>query len=194
MLTEQSDKEIYMLIFLSAVANKKDCTKLEELYINHKYLMLHTSFEILKDYQLAEDAVHKAFLRLINNLYKIADISCNKTRNFLVIIVRNISINMYNERKKQFESGYDGLEQELGSMDALTEDFVISKETVNEVLKCISELDNKYRDILMLKYSYDYDISEISQLLGLSSENTRVRLHRGRKMLIQKLSEVNINE
>ena len=36
--------------------------KLEQLYALHKNVMLYTAERILRDYQLAEDAVQKAFM------------------------------------------------------------------------------------------------------------------------------------
>ena len=46
----------------------------------------------MRDYQLAEDAVQKAFMKVLDNLHKIEEPDCNKTRAFLVIITRNVAI------------------------------------------------------------------------------------------------------
>lgn len=179
-----------MSMLLTLVMNEQNRSKLEELYIKHKRIMLYTAQSILNDEQLAENAVHKAFLRLANNLEKISDTGSNKTRNFLVIIVRNVSLSMYNERKKRDESGYDELDQKIEFREPLVED--LSQSTANEVIKHIPQLDKKYADVLTLKFVYVYKDAEISQLLGISNENVRIRLHRGRKELIKRLNEVGI--
>ena len=70
--------------------------KIERLYALHKNVMLYTAERILRDYQLAEDAVQKAFMKVLDNLHKIEEPDCNKTRAFLVIITRNVAITMYN--------------------------------------------------------------------------------------------------
>ena len=75
--------------------------KIERLYALHKNVMLYTAERILRDYQLAEDAVQKAFMKVLDNLHKIEEPDCNKTRAFLVIITRNVAITMYNRQKKQ---------------------------------------------------------------------------------------------
>ena len=38
--------------------------KIERLYALHKNVMLYTAERILRDYQLAEDAVQKAFMKV----------------------------------------------------------------------------------------------------------------------------------
>ncbi len=96
-----------MLIFLIMVEDEKSRPKLELLYNNYKYTMLYVAKSILKDQYLAEDAVHKAFIKIIDNLHKIDDQLCNKTKSFLVIVVRNISIDMYNHIKKQNIVNFD---------------------------------------------------------------------------------------
>lgn len=40
----------------------------------------YTAERILRDYQLAEDAVQKAFMKVLDNLHKIEEPDCNKTR------------------------------------------------------------------------------------------------------------------
>ena len=63
--------------------------------------MYYTANNILKDSHLAEDAVHNAFLRIINNLEKIEDINSHKTKGLIVIIVKNVSIDIYIEKIKK---------------------------------------------------------------------------------------------
>ena len=70
--------------------------KIEQLYSLYRNVMFYTAERILRDHHLAEDAVQKAFLKVLDNLHKISEIDCNKTRAFLVIIVRNVAITMYN--------------------------------------------------------------------------------------------------
>ena len=58
------------------------------------------------------------------------------------------------------------------------------------MLRLIKELDSKYGDVLVLKYFYDYRDKEIAHTLGISIENVKIRLHRGKALLKKKLSEV----
>ena len=63
--------------------------------------MYKVAIRILNDEHLAQDAVQEAFIRIVKNLDKINEVNCNRTRAFIVIIIRNASIDIYRSRKKQ---------------------------------------------------------------------------------------------
>jgi len=90
----------YMLFFLAVIKDSDERNKLEELYLKYSKDMFKVAYRILNDYYLAQDAVQQSFIKLIDNLNKINDINCNKTKAFVVIIIRNVSINLYRKRKK----------------------------------------------------------------------------------------------
>ena len=89
-----------MLFFLAVIKDSDERNKLEELYLKYSKDMFKVAYRILNDYYLAQDAVQQSFIKLIDNLNKINDINCNKTKAFVVIIIRNVSINLYRKRKK----------------------------------------------------------------------------------------------
>ena len=60
-----------MIIYLQMIESDEDKSKFEQLYIMYKGLMFHVAMKILKNEFDAEDAVHQAFLSLIENLKKI---------------------------------------------------------------------------------------------------------------------------
>ena len=58
-------------VYLMMIDNSDDRIKFEKVYNSFKNIMLNRAYEIIKERQLAEDAVHNAFLKIINNLPKI---------------------------------------------------------------------------------------------------------------------------
>ena len=170
--------------------NNEVSLKIEDLYKHHKLTMLYAANQVLHDLSLAEDAVQTAFIRIMNNLHKIDEINSNRTRKFLVIIVRNVAINIYNsikEKSEQFYSPGDLVNEPASNI--LLEDIIISDESLQRIQDCIVALDKKHADVLHLKYTYDYSEQEIAQLLNISYENVRVRLHRAKKKLREELGK-----
>lgn len=49
------------------------------------------------------------------------------------------------------------------------------------------QLPDEYRDPLVLFYLQQMSVAELAETLGISDENAKVRLHRGRKMLRERL-------
>ena len=83
-----------MLPFLIIIKDEHSQSKLEVLYMKYREDMYDVAFRILKDYHLAQDAVQSSFLRLSKSLNKMDGFGCNQKRAFIVIVVRNISIDM----------------------------------------------------------------------------------------------------
>ena len=124
----------------------------------------------------------EAFMKVLDNLHKIEEPDCNKTRAFLVIITRNVAITMYN-RQKKLAVPIEEIEQ-IDCAGGLTPfDLVAAKESVEAIAQYIGQLDKKYADVLTLKFYYQYSDSEIAGLVQTSPENVRVRLHRGKRKL-----------
>ena len=78
-----------MMIYLQIIDTAEERSKFERLYEQYKQLMFYTAFQILKQPQDAEDAVHHAFLSIAENISKISDSDCPNT-----------SLHRYNCREK----------------------------------------------------------------------------------------------
>jgi len=164
--------------------------KVEELYLKYNKILYTIAYNILKNHQLAQDAVQTTFVKILeNNISKIGDIDCNKTKAFIVIICRNISINIYNKHKRSNILPIEEFD------DVTTNDsFCVSEELVKlEMLSLLKEkismLYEPYADIITLRYIFDYSEKEISKMLDISEQNVRVRLCRAKKSLMKLLCE-----
>jgi len=178
------------VFIFATIKDEKKRGRLEKLYIAHASSMYKVACRILDDEHLAQDAVHEAFINISNNFEKIIKTDCNKMRALFVIIVRNVSINMYNRRKKQCSVSFEELEGELSETGQPNiEEILINKETFTRLVEITNELHPSYADILSLKYFYYYEDEEIAGILDIKPENFRTRLHRARHSLIKLLSQ-----
>ena len=159
--------------------------KAQHLYDNYNRIMYKIAYEILGDHHLAEDALHESFIRVIKNLHKIDENNCPHTRSFLVIICRNVAINILNERRKVTNVSFS--EEYLGADEKTPLDITISRESVSKISEIINSLPTIYRDTLLLKSAYGLNNKEISQSIGVSEETVKKRLLRGRAMLLEKM-------
>lgn len=51
------------------------------------------------------------------------------------------------------------------------------------LLQAVTELPAKYKDVILLRFLYDLDNSEIARQLGITESAVRTRLFRARKQL-----------
>lgn len=71
-------------------------------------------------------------------------------------------------------------EEYLGVPD---QDVLRSVEDVDLFTKAMAALPNRYRDILLLRYSHGYAVEEISDILSMKPENVKKTIQRARKKL-----------
>jgi RNA polymerase sigma-70 factor (ECF subfamily) len=178
-----------MLILLQTIENESDRNLVEELYYQHYKTMLYTAKCILKDQSRAEDAVSEAFIKIINNLQKISFESCKKTRALAVIIVRNICYNMLKSENCHDTVPIEEFVENCDLEENAPLNIVISQETFDFVLFCLSKLDEIYQDILSLKLFYNYSDHEIAKILGITKDTVYVRYYRARKALMEEINK-----
>ena len=71
------------------------------LYLHDKYkkLLYKYAYDILKNHYDAEEALQITWLKVANNIEKIKEQPERKKLNYLITIVKNVSINIYNSKK-----------------------------------------------------------------------------------------------
>ena len=176
------------LMFFTIIEGSEFRTKLEQLYYDNRNLMFKIAYEILSNKEQAEDAVHESFIRIIKNLHKINLDNCPQTRNFLVIICRNVAINIYNHNKTTKNVDYEI--DNLPSDDNFNPvDIVINNESLERLTFLIMELKPIYRDVFLLRYSHGFSREEIAEQLGITIETVKKRITRAKKILVEKMKK-----
>lgn len=148
--------------------------------------MFYVAKGILNDDYLSEDAVHEAFINIAKNMNNISEVESLRTKGYVVIIVRNISLNML---KKQKSNGEIDDFNEIISSDLNLEDEVLSKISFELIIDEIMKLPVIYKDVLYLSYVEDLSIQEISISINISDETAKKRLQRGRKKLADNIKK-----
>lgn len=177
-----------MFIYLMMLDTEEEKSKFEKIYFNYRQLMFHIANDILNDEYLAEDAVHKSFIKIMKHLNKINDVECPKTKGFIVIVVKHTAIDLYRKRKR--ENTVQINEETLIEHRGTTVEQEVIDKVENPLTAAILSLPHHYSEIILLKYSHHYTDKQIANLLGLSEENVRKRLQRAKRKLKEFLKEV----
>ncbi len=144
-------------------AQQRLAREMEELYLQYRSPMFRVAMAILRDEGLAEDAVQQAFLKIFQNFENIQREDCNKIRSF------------------------EDLELPLPDRESQPEEQVIARLEGEEVAGYLMELEEKYRDLLILRYYHGYQNKEIARLLGMSQTQVALGIYRGKQKLRRRL-------
>lgn len=162
-----------MLVYLQMIETDEDKNKFEQLYLLYRGLMFAVAMRILHHEQDAEDAVHQAFLSIIDHLGKISVVNCPKTRAWVVIIVERKALDIVRVKSRLSESMFDdttmGLPLQLQGDDSLA--------------NAMAHLPARYREVLLLRYDIGYSAREIAQMLNIKSGSVQKLLYRAKKAL-----------
>ena len=128
--------------------------------------MFQIAYGILHDVQHAEDMVAEAYIRVAKNINRIAEIPVDKHRSYLKMIIRNICIDYYRSIHPT-DTVYENTTGFIRDNSSGPEDIIVDRITVEAIVQAISELPDKYRDVLKLSYLYDHTTEEIGIALNL---------------------------
>ncbi|PSO45518.1 MAG: hypothetical protein BRC22_00820 [Parcubacteria group bacterium QH_9_35_7] len=142
-------------------------------------------YKLYFDREKAKNFMQKTFTKTWGYLTKGKEI--DNLRAFLYKTARNLIIDYH--RKKKEQSLENILESGMQFGDSNTKE-IHDKIEVEKYKKLMQDLNDKYREAVMLRYIEELKPQEIAEILDISVNNVSVRIHRGLNRL-KKLVEQN---
>lgn len=127
------------------------------------------------DAAVAEDLVQETFLRAWKSLHKLKDVKAVKA--WLITILRREFLRAKEKYRLELTGDFDLAEMahDRGEYDTSTEAFVLRR--------ALTELDEAYREPLMLQVLMGHSTKEIAEILDLTQATVLTRLFRARKQM-----------
>lgn len=156
-----------------------------ELIRPHERTVYLTAYSLLRDEADAEDVAQEAILKAYRALATFRGAS--RFGTWLVSIVCNEARGRLRKNSRVYIESY---EEELDVTPALLTDWreipsesLERKELVEKIEDAIKELPSTYREVFVLRDRDELGIHEIAEVLGITENLVKVRLHRARMML-----------
>jgi RNA polymerase sigma-70 factor, ECF subfamily len=142
----------------------------------------------------AEDATQEAFLKAFRNLAKFRAES--KFSTWLISIALNEARGKLRQKKAMKMETLDAGSDEDGHVSpALLRDWrevpseALERKEVRQMIQlAVADLPEIYREIFLLRDVEELSVNESAEALGISVASVKVRLHRARMMLQNKLA------
>ncbi len=163
-----------------AIKGNKKC--LQELLVLHSDQLYRTAFLYVRNREDALDVVQEASYKAFKSISQL------KTENFfltwLTRILIHCSYDVLKRKKKEIpkdimsEREVDRREQDVESLDLLV---------------AINQLNEKYKDAIILFYFQDLPISEVAKVMNIPENTVKTHLSRGKERLKKLLGGMNHN-
>ena len=154
-----------------------------QIVMRYQTLLCSIAYSAIGDIKLSEDVAQEAFVEAWKKLDSLSD--PQKLKAWLCGIVRFKVSHHRRSDKRQLEDDIDELSSSSSSV--LTEDNLdkgaIRKQQEALMWKTLQSLDSTYREPLILFYREGQSVEAVAQNLDLTTETTKKRLSRGRKLL-----------
>lgn len=157
---------------------KGDETAFYSLMMNHKEQLFKIAYSYLKNEQDALEAIQEVTFRAFKHIRKL------KEPDFFSTWLIRILINHCNDelhKKKRLEMKADFREELAFTVDNLSR---------IEMEEALDTLDEKYRQIIILKYFHDLKIKDIAALLECPEGTIKTWLNKALKELRKYLEDV----
>jgi RNA polymerase sigma-70 factor (ECF subfamily) len=153
-------------------------------------LFRHASIRV-SDREKAIDIVHDTFTKVWS--YVRSGHQIDSYRSFLYKVLNNLIIDEYRKRKEASLDAMLSVEGvDEGSFPELSESTVEALAATidgRKAFELLAELPDVYREVIVLRFVDELGPREIGELIEESENVVSVRIHRGLKLLRQKIEE-----
>lgn len=174
-----------LALYLTLIDNEDDKRSFEDLYNQNRSKAYAIAFNILKNKALAEEACSEAFFSLAKSFQKIRNLESHKLDYYIVITVRNASLNLLKKKEhiKTMQLSED--------IPELTDESLCDRNYDN-IVGCIRQLSYTDQEILYLRITLGMGYSEISSALHISNAAARQRFQHAKDSLAKLLEKEGI--
>ena len=149
---------------------KTDVETAYNLYSDTLYRIALTHLQNDED---AQDAVQDVFIRYINSSPALHDKAHEKA--WFIRTTVNRCHDILRHKKIRNHIDLDDISETLPDNS--------EKELQKEVISLVSQLEDKYKSVIILHYLEGFSVKEISSIMRISESNVKMRLTRGRDTL-----------
>ena len=162
----------------------------ETLYNKYERKIQYFIYNIVKDYQRAEDITQDVFIYVMQNRIQ----QGYTFKYYIYLVAKSRAYNHINTEKKRTEINEKYLSNGSNQVEQDVADIITRNEKRKEILNAINMLDDRYKNAIYLVKIEELTYKETAQILGVSVQNVKNLIHRGKKELYKILIKKGFDE
>lgn len=184
-----------MLPIILNIVDDDDRAFVEKIYVEYEKQLYLISMKYLNNHHDAQDCVHDTIKIIIDGIekFKIAQ-DMGYIEKLITVVCRNCALNLLRVKKRRSENEealirYNYQDDEYEEVDipdysSCVEKLYISEEICEYLHNLINKLDDKYRDVILLK-SMGIDNQTIAEIMHISDNLVSQRYKRAKDQLLK---------
>lgn len=157
-----------------------------DIYDQHYFRVRGVILALVRDQWVADDLAQETFVRVQCHLATLRDPA--KLSSWILRIAYNLCQDHFRKKGESFSDSSDHAESEISGESSIEKQF--DQHQMGEcVQQEIDRLPESLRTVIILSDIMEFSYREIADILGITVENAKVRLHRARKKLKQFLEQ-----
>lgn len=182
------DKDIDIRLYNEYLNGEKEAFGF--LYNKYKDKIHYFIFNIVKDYQKAEDITQEVFIYALQNKVK----EGYSFKYYIYLIAKSKAVNYINIEKRRTEISEQYLLNKTNKTEVDVADIIIKEEGKKELIKSIDMLDDKYKNVMYLVKIEELSYKEVAEIIGEPVSSVKNLIHRGKKELTKILIKKGFDE
>ncbi len=165
-----------------------DVHSFEEIVKNYHMMVYTLAYRVLKSHEEAEELAQDVFLKVYQSL--VGFNMKSKLSTWIYRITYNASINKYKSQKRKIDTIEIDNFVDNSTLDFHDAHYDISLKEKRKIINdSILKLPESERIIITLYYYEELPIKEIAEIVGISTHNVKIKLHRSRQKLYVDLKD-----
>ncbi|MCM3786098.1 RNA polymerase sigma factor [Neobacillus mesonae] len=161
-----------------------------ELFDSYHKDVYRTCYYMLHHAQDAEDACHDIFITVFRQNWS----NIEHFKAWIMRITMNHCLNVLrkNKTKREKQQLVQIQHDQSAGLVKSPDTIVIERATAEEYAVLLSQLPDKLRAVVTLRYSSDLSTAEIAEALGIPAGTVKSRLHKALKLMRAKMEKEGI--
>ena len=164
-----------------------DLLAFQDLYTLYYHDLCSFALMYIDSHEEVEDVIQEIFVKLWKRRF---DLQITHLKNYLLSAVKNACLNVL-QHKEVVKKHSEVIQQQILLNELETIDLYENEKefelSMEHIRACISELPEKTREVIELKYVQGLGAQEISERTGTSKRTVETQLYKGLKMLSSKV-------
>lgn len=180
-----------LFLYLSSLEREEEKIKIEAVYEEYIDYFISYSMTFVKELIKAEEAVHEAFLYVLEKKRVYLKVEEEEFIKIMLTIIRGKSIDQLRRESKFVDASIEEVEKHTVHKNPV-EDQYEEKETIDLLKKYLKTLDQISYQILIFRYKDKMTYRKIGDLLNMQTKTVEMRLYRAKEKIRNKMKEEGI--